>query len=215
MVNRNFFGHINPDGLSPDDRRKKLGISTPVGENIAASPNVEFAHYGLMASAIHRENILTSDWTKVGIGIAQSTDGDLYITEEFSGNQLTNNDLSTIKTAIINQISSLRGTAGVQQLQTDTIADAIANDWSAKMVSQNFFNFSSPNGESLSSNIQSQMSGKAVQALILSSSSQDKILQQVQASPYTTSSNWNRIGIGIGVDNLGTIKVTILYTMSN
>ena len=32
IATRNFFGHVNPDGASPEDRRKKEGIPTEVGE---------------------------------------------------------------------------------------------------------------------------------------------------------------------------------------
>lgn len=55
-----------------------------VGENLAFAPNLELAHQGLMNSPGHRANILSSDYYKIGIGIAQSEDYGLMITQVFS-----------------------------------------------------------------------------------------------------------------------------------
>jgi len=76
MFERSYFSHINPDGLSPFDRLKRAEIKYSLaGENLALAPSVFKAHTGLMNSPGHRENILTSGFRKVGIGVV---DGGIY-----------------------------------------------------------------------------------------------------------------------------------------
>jgi uncharacterized protein YkwD len=76
MFERSYFSHYTPEGLSPFDRIKQAGIAYLVaGENLALAPDTEHAHEGLMASTGHRENILNSNYNKVGIGVI---DGGIY-----------------------------------------------------------------------------------------------------------------------------------------
>ncbi len=71
-----FFSHTSIDGTTTADRAQKAGIEYEVlGENLAFAPDVYIAHQGLMNSAGHRANILSPDFGRVGIGIA---DGGVY-----------------------------------------------------------------------------------------------------------------------------------------
>lgn len=212
MLTRNFFGHINPDGLSPDDRRKKLNIATSVGENLAKSNTLIYANNGLMQSAIHRENILDPTWARVGLGIVKDATNYLLTTEEFSTYPLTNADLNNLKIDLINKLNTARAQIGNGSISSDITLENIALDWSQKMIDQNFFDFTSPNGESLSSNISAQIKNKAVQVLILSSNSQAKLSEQILASSDLKLAKWTFIGLGMKVDNVGVIKATLLYT---
>jgi uncharacterized protein YkwD len=109
MVNRNFFAHDNPDGEDPTARGKRHGYScykdygsyytVGLAENIAETPIysdvigcgsttsldslAECIVDGWMTSPGHRENILTSTYTKTGIGIAYSSDDKAYSTQDF------------------------------------------------------------------------------------------------------------------------------------
>jgi uncharacterized protein YkwD len=107
MKTNNYSSHFDLNNNTPDDRRIALGISTPVGENIAKDLSVEHTHFSLMRSASHHENILTSDWQKVGLGISLDQ-GMLIITEEFSYNPLTAEDFTRLKTELINAVNDLR-----------------------------------------------------------------------------------------------------------
>jgi uncharacterized protein YkwD len=70
---RQFFSHINPDGLSPFDRLNAAKIPyIEAGENLALAPDVQIAHQNLMASPKHKENILYPTFKKVGIGVVDS-----------------------------------------------------------------------------------------------------------------------------------------------
>lgn len=76
MFVRGYFSHYNPEGQSPFDRMDKAGIKyTAAGENLALAPSVYLAHQGLMNSPGHRANILSADFSKVGIG---AIDGGIY-----------------------------------------------------------------------------------------------------------------------------------------
>jgi uncharacterized protein YkwD len=84
MVRRNFSGHVNPEGEDPTDRAIKMGITTPIGENVANNPNITDAHYRLSRSNIHLRNTVRSFWTRVGLGFAQNSLGVFAVTQEFS-----------------------------------------------------------------------------------------------------------------------------------
>lgn len=109
MVLRNFFSHDNPDGEDPTDRAdrnryscvKDYGSYSTYGlaENIALTPiyssvvgcgstlTLEKLSIcivdGWMTSPGHRENILTSTYTKTGIGIVYNEDNEAYSTQNF------------------------------------------------------------------------------------------------------------------------------------
>jgi len=89
MVNRGFFSHTNPDGDDPFDRMADAGITySSAAENIAwnqgyADP-VQTAVTGWMGSSGHAANILTSGFTKTGVGIAVTGGGKYYFTQVFT-----------------------------------------------------------------------------------------------------------------------------------
>jgi uncharacterized protein YkwD len=76
MVRRHFFAHETPDGVSPGERMDAAGYSVCecyVGENLywGAGPNAPPAEAleGWMGSPGHRANILSREFTEVGIGV--------------------------------------------------------------------------------------------------------------------------------------------------
>lgn len=84
MVNRKFFSHSNPDGKTPSDRLKAAGISySAVGENIAENTSVQASETAFMNSSGHRANILNSNYTTVGIGVAYDSAGNVYVVQDF------------------------------------------------------------------------------------------------------------------------------------
>ncbi|MEK7548178.1 MAG: S-layer homology domain-containing protein, partial [Patescibacteria group bacterium] len=93
MAANNYFSHTDSKGLSPDDRRLAAGIKTYISENLAKDTSVEGAHYGLLRSGTHRQNILGPDWARVGLGIKEK-DGYLYVVQEFSTFEVTSTNLT-------------------------------------------------------------------------------------------------------------------------
>ncbi len=70
MFELSYFDHKSPISGSPFDRMKAAGIHyQAAGENIAYASNVDVAHYGLMDSPSHRDNILEPNFEKIGIGV--------------------------------------------------------------------------------------------------------------------------------------------------
>lgn len=84
MFTRGYFAHNNPDGATPFDRMRKLGITyRSAGENLAHSYDLDAAHTGLMNSPGHRENILSKRYGKIGIAVLQSDTKGLMVVQEF------------------------------------------------------------------------------------------------------------------------------------
>ncbi|SEO00472.1 Uncharacterized conserved protein YkwD, contains CAP (CSP/antigen 5/PR1) domain [Actinacidiphila rubida] len=70
MAARGFFDHTDPDGHTPWDRAKALGITNLGGENIArGQSDAEAVMTAWMNSPGHRANILDCDYTTLGVGI--------------------------------------------------------------------------------------------------------------------------------------------------
>jgi uncharacterized protein YkwD len=86
MIKRNYFSHYNPEGQSPFDRMRNSGINYRyAGENLAIHKNVDAAEKALMNSPGHRANILSPNYTEVGVGVSYDSHGLVYIVQEFIG----------------------------------------------------------------------------------------------------------------------------------
>lgn len=84
MAENNYFSHTSPTYGSPFAMMKSLGISyRTAGENIAKNTSVKGAHDAFMNSAGHRQNILGSSYSKVGLGFYQEGHY-LYVTQWFT-----------------------------------------------------------------------------------------------------------------------------------
>lgn len=85
MALHHYFSHDNLQGLSPFDRMKNDGIVfAGAGENLAYGQSSSiFAHEGLMNSKGHRDNILTKQYSHLGIGVAFNEKSQPYYTENF------------------------------------------------------------------------------------------------------------------------------------
>ncbi len=92
MAREIFFDHADFDGKTVVDRAEDSRIKnwSKIGENLFYyEANYDFdnlAVRGWMRSPTHRENILDETWTATGIGIAESRDGRIYITQVFLEN---------------------------------------------------------------------------------------------------------------------------------
>lgn len=73
MVKNNYFAHESPQYSNPFDMMKNFGITyKTAGENIAGNSSVEKAFNAWMNSDSHKQNILSSAYNYVGIGIYPS-----------------------------------------------------------------------------------------------------------------------------------------------
>ncbi len=80
MIDNNYFSHNSPTYGSPFDMMKDFGIQyVRAGENIAGNQNAQKAHDALMNSPGHRKNILSADFTHIGLGIKKGGSyGNMY-----------------------------------------------------------------------------------------------------------------------------------------
>jgi uncharacterized protein YkwD/uncharacterized membrane protein required for colicin V production len=85
MLERGYFSHYTPDGLSPFDRMNAADIEyTYAGENLALAPSVELAMQGLMNSPGHRANILSPNFQKLGVGAIDAGIYGIMFSQEFT-----------------------------------------------------------------------------------------------------------------------------------
>jgi len=78
MAARNFFAHVNPDGLDPVDRVVLFGlpVASYAGENIAAGfSDLAELMVAWLESAGHRRNIMQQGIVAVGVGVAKAPPG--------------------------------------------------------------------------------------------------------------------------------------------
>jgi uncharacterized protein YkwD len=88
MANRGFFSHNTPEGGTPDQRLTAAGYSFSWwGENIYKSApgdaSAQSAFTSWVNSSGHRANMLSSNFTQIGIGRATAADGRTYWTNTF------------------------------------------------------------------------------------------------------------------------------------
>jgi uncharacterized YkwD family protein len=86
MVDNKYFSHDSPTYGSPFDMMEKFGITyNAAGENIACNQGVQAAHEALMNSPGHKANILSKDYTHIGIGIVDGGPCGKMFTQQFIG----------------------------------------------------------------------------------------------------------------------------------
>ncbi|WP_449515996.1 CAP domain-containing protein [Clostridium sp.] len=87
MRDNNYFSHTSPTYGSPFDMMKKFGITyTAAGENIAmGQPTAASVMEGWMNSPGHKANILSANFTEIGVGVAKDASGTIYWTQQFIG----------------------------------------------------------------------------------------------------------------------------------
>lgn len=85
MKENHYFAHESPTYGRAADMLTRFGYSfRGVGENIAHHATLEKAEAAFMSSSGHRQNILGSQWTRVGVGICYDDSGYVYLTQIFA-----------------------------------------------------------------------------------------------------------------------------------
>lgn len=89
MAVHNFFDHADRQGRMVQDRIQQARIRkwSKVGENLFWVENTDrYASLAVrkwMDSPTHRANVLDREWTTTGIGVWQSGNGRIYVTQVF------------------------------------------------------------------------------------------------------------------------------------
>jgi uncharacterized protein YkwD len=85
MLKARLVAHDAGTG-SPSARVRAAGLSVHVvGENVATAGSLENAHRVLWASPSHRGNLLSEQFTRVGVAVVRAPDGTVWVTEMFAG----------------------------------------------------------------------------------------------------------------------------------
>lgn len=86
MILHNYFAHESPEGYTPFDLMRELGIRySAAAENIAAGqPDPESVVKSWMSSEEHKENILNPDLKEVGIAFVRGGFYGIYWAQEFA-----------------------------------------------------------------------------------------------------------------------------------
>ena len=84
MLAGGYFAHSSPTYGDVRDMLTHFGYDySAAGENIARYETLEKAQAALLSSPGHRRNILSSAYTKFGVGVALTAQGHIYLTQIF------------------------------------------------------------------------------------------------------------------------------------
>ena len=85
MLSNQYFAHTSPTSGDVRQMLRTFGYSfSAASENIAHHATIEKAQAAFLSSPGHRKNILSSIYTKVGIGAAIDEKGHVYLTQIFA-----------------------------------------------------------------------------------------------------------------------------------
>jgi uncharacterized protein YkwD len=80
-----YLTHRSRDGRWPTQRVKELGVKvTLVGENLAYAGTLRDAHQALVASAVHRSNMLSPRYRRTGIAVIDGGRLGVIVVQDFS-----------------------------------------------------------------------------------------------------------------------------------
>lgn len=87
MAAKGYFSHTSPTYGSAFDMLKNASISyRSAGENLAKGQHTaQSAMNGWMNSSGHRANILGSQYSEIGVGVAENSKGTIYWVQIFKG----------------------------------------------------------------------------------------------------------------------------------
>jgi uncharacterized protein YkwD len=85
MAKVKMIGH-NVGAGDPAQRIKAAGAKASIaGENVASAASSQNAHRALWASPSHRSNMLSGEFTRVGVAVVKDTEGRVWVTQLFAG----------------------------------------------------------------------------------------------------------------------------------
>lgn len=208
MAQQNYFSHWDKEGRDVNDLRGRYGVNQIVSENMAKEVSPEFAEVGLMRSAIHRDNLLSNDWTRLGIGISKNSDGTYMFVQLFSEDPLDLQNLDAVRTQLLGAINKNRSSV----FAVSPTLQQIAQTWSMKMAEDDFFAFEDETGAALADSINAAHLNARVGTAIFGNARFSGLLDQLTSNSALKESHWVNLGIGIKQDRLGVFKVTLIYS---
>ncbi|MBT6143110.1 hypothetical protein HOH51_01210 [bacterium] len=199
MIDRDYFAHVSLDGLTPNDRRNRENISTPVGENLAKDLSTLRAHNSLMRSAAHRANILNPSWDKVGISVLLDDDGYYYVTQEFSY------DFDRLQNEFLTQLAQIN-----QNLRSNAQLTQVSEDWTTLMIDSGQFG-TSIDGQGIFDSITQESGFTRLFSLISKSSDLSGIMDLISENANIADLANDKFGFGMQIDDDGLINFVLIF----
>jgi uncharacterized YkwD family protein len=144
MNEDNYFAHDSPTYGSPFDMMESFGINYyAAGENIAkgqTSPKEVVAAW--MASEGHRENILHTDYTHIGVGFVEGEN--YYWTQQFIKRLDDTVNQASFEQTVVDLTNQERAKHGLTPLAVDTKLTESARAKSIDMAEHGYFDHTSP-----------------------------------------------------------------------
>lgn len=212
MATNNFFGHTDPEGRSPDDRRKEAGYPSGIRENLAKATDLSDAEQGLMRSPVHRAAILDKEMTRVGLGLAKNKEGYLFVTQNFSADPVRPGDLPPIADQLFQDAQKRREELGFGALTNDDVLRQIAADWSLLMNNENFFGIKNSEGRSIVDEARALGIQTRIQVQMVKVSEKSQLKEELLKQTALAEPDHRNIGIGLAVSDEGVLYMTVVYT---
>jgi len=128
MAKQGFISHSEPSG-NLSARMDRAGYNYDMArENVARSRTVTYAHSALLKSQAHKDNILATDVTHIGIGVARHSfdcKDYLYITEVFATPREIY-ETTTVKNLLANRVEEMNQ-MGEHSLKADSTLETMAS----------------------------------------------------------------------------------------
>lgn len=118
MQAHQFVGHVSPRTGGPGDRIKRAGWKAAMsGENVALNRSLWDAEAGLLRSLGHRRNILSRQFTHIGVGVARRGPN-WYVTQLFALPPPVIADVEAARKTLLDQLQAARRAAKAPRLRT-------------------------------------------------------------------------------------------------
>ncbi len=212
MVARNFFSHVNPDGKSPENRRRAAKIPVAIRENLGKGSGLDLIEAGLMRSPIHRNAIIDPEIKRVGIGVAKNADGYIFITQNFSSDPFTSTDISNLEEKFFTIGNEERSKRAHSALRHDSLLRGIAQRWARRMAAEDFLGGQSPDGTSLTQVMRNEGVNSAIRFHFVEANDITRLKEEFIKQGGLIDPTNVSIGIGIATTELGDIFMLTIYT---
>lgn len=196
MAQRQFFAHINPDGLDPNQRFQQQGGIGSVGENIAYDVSMDAAHYHLMSSPGHRANILHEAFTHVGVGVY--FDGKQYYVTQLFQHKTPEVNLKQFRQGLLAWLGRLRQQNQRAALQEEPLFSQVALEHSQAMAASDQLAYRVQKLDFSERYVRRGGTYRELNTLILSAYSLDDALNKLKKhEKLLLRKNWNKLGLGV------------------
>ena len=197
MRSTGFVGHISPTTGGPGERLVAAGYRAAAsGENVALNKSLADAQDGLLRSLGHRRNLLSTDFTHLGVA-ALAGGEHWYVTQLFATPRPRLDDLDAARGELLGRLADARSAAGVPGLRRLPALDRLAQA-EAERAEPTPRHLLAAAGEADFTGRLSAWVGRL------------GLLSQFEPEGGLLDSEFRRVGLGVRQDAEGVIRVVVL-----